>query len=678
MTAAELRARVWCGAACALAQIAATAAGMVPWWALPFTLALTVAVSQPSGPVNAARARLTRGAGVASVAAFASIIAVRTINQGRQGIVDPTATLRSLSEALVVLSLIMAPSARTPREHRVWLTVTTGVLVAAAAGGRTLSDGAFAITAWIVVLVATNKVQVTDAYAGGAVPAAVIGMHPKQRFSLVGRADATIPIISALVAGAIVFLALPAGLGGAGLVRQIERSVQQANLALANRADVGVDTHGFGDLSLLVRGTLPDTPLLRVPLDSPPLWRATFYRTYTGTSWENFGPGETFVPTQVLPGPTVNVPATTDDPPAIGGVTRTDRVEVEPAAHADLIWAPGVPVRVSGTLDQVREVVRGSDNVRVFGTPGQATTSYQVTTVVPPTRSAVLTAARGAGPRAKVWTSLPPSLPPEVTTLAHRVTAGATTRYAVVTDIERYLAGHERYSLAAPIPPRGKDAVDEFLFHTHIGFCELFASAEAVMLRTLGVPARVVSGLAYGARSGSTRLYTAANAHAWVEIYYPGVGWSPSDPTAGVTLLGASKGGGSVFSRVFNDLARVIPGGRLAVAVIGALMLVGLGWFVRRAVRDGDVWRRRRNDAVRPPGPVLAAFLRMAKSRAGPPPRAASETARQYLARVGGVRPDVGAAVVALEQELYGEAPPTDAEIRAAVETFDSLVAPTR
>ena len=133
MTANERRARIWCGAACAFAQVAATAAGMVPWWALPITLALTVAVSQPTGPVDPKRAILTRNAGVASVAVFSTIIAMRTISQGREGIVDPTSTLRSLSEALVVLSLIMAPQARTPREHRVWLTVTTGVLVAAAA-----------------------------------------------------------------------------------------------------------------------------------------------------------------------------------------------------------------------------------------------------------------------------------------------------------------------------------------------------------------------------------------------------------------------------------------------------------------------------------------------------------------------------------------------------------------
>ncbi|MGN6472286.1 MAG: DUF4129 domain-containing transglutaminase family protein [Mycobacteriales bacterium] len=674
MTAAELRARTWCGAACALSQVAATAAGMVPWWGLPFTLALTVAVSQPRGPVDQTRARLTRGAGVASVAAFAAIIAVRTVSQGRQGVVDPTSTLRSLTEALVVLSLIMAPSARTPREHRVWLTVTTGVLVAAAAGGRSIGDGVLAVSAWIVLLVATNKVQLTDAYTNGAVPAVVVGLPVGEQRSLARRADTVIPIIATLVAGVIVFLALPASLGGGDLARSLARHVQRANLVLVDRQDVGVDTRGFGDLSLLVRGQLPNTPILRVPASSPGLWRATFYRYYTGTEWTNNGGGLS----SEQPGPSAALPRFPADLPARGGTARTDRVEVEPGADADLVWSPGVVTHLSGDASEIRRIIRGEENIRVVGDLGHPLTSYTVRSVVAPEAASVLEAARGSSLSDTTWTSLPRELPAEVATLAHQVTAHATNRYQMVSAIQTYLRHHEVYSLAAPVPGRGKDAVDDFLFHTHVGFCELFASADAVMLRTLGIPARVVSGLAYGRPIGSTRVYTAENAHAWVEVYYPGIGWSPTDPTAGVQLAGEATSNPSIFSQVFDALARVVPGGRLAVAVIGAAVLVLIGWLLRRAFRGRTPLRRGRRSAPRAPGPVLAAFLRMTRSRDGPPPRAAAETPRQYLARVGGARPDVGAAVVALEQELYGAGPPSDAEVRAAIETFDSLVTPSR
>jgi transglutaminase-like putative cysteine protease len=605
---------------------------------------------------------------------FATVIALRSVSQGREGLVDPTATLRSLTEALVVLSLIMAPSARTPREHRVWLTVTTGVLVSAAAGGNGASAVVLVVISWVVLLVATNRVQVTDAYAHGAVPAVVIGMSEQERMSTLGRADTIIPIVATFVAGAIVFLALPAGLGGGDLARRLASHARQANLAVADRDQIGVDTRGFGDLSLLVRGELPDTPLLRVPASSPPLWRATFYRFYTGTSWENSQRGLDSL--RPRPGPAAKVPTIADDPPAHGSVTRTDQVQVEPAANADLIWSPGVPIRVAGSATQVRDIVRGDDNVRIFGDPGVPMTSYTVKSVVAPTDETLLARAHGADPDVGTWTSLPVSLPSEVGTLAAQVTAGATDRFDAVRAIERYLGAHERYSLFAPVPPRGRDAVDDFLFDTHVGFCELFASAEAVMLRTLGIPARVVSGLAYGTTDGATRLYTAANAHAWVEVYYPGVGWSPSDPTAGVPLADTPPRHQSLVSRAFNAMASAIPGGRIALAVLGAVLLVAVGWMTRRSVVGRGLGGRRA--ATGPPGPVLSAFLRMTRNRHGPPPRAPAETARQYLSRVGGVRPDVVAAVDALEQELYGERPPGDVAVQAAIETFDSLVAPTR
>ncbi|HVT65223.1 MAG TPA: transglutaminase domain-containing protein [Mycobacteriales bacterium] len=670
MTEAELKARNWCGAACAASQLGATSAGMLPWWALPFTLAMTVAVTLPTGPVDQFRARLTRVLGVASVSAFTTIVAVRSISEGKRGLVNPTATLRSLTEALVVLSLIMAPNARTPREHRVWLTVTLGVLVAAAAGGRTSGVAVMIAVGWVVVLIATNRVQVTDAYADGAVPGAIVGMPVKERVSLLGQADTVFPIVATLAVGAVVFVAVPVGFGSGDLARRIARSVQRANLEIVDRDNVGVDTRGFGDLSLLVRGQLPDTPIIRVPLDSPELWRGTFYRSYTGTEWTNFGNGGL----QDVAGSSVTLPSYADDPPARGGVTRTDRVEVEPGAGASLVWAPGVVEHVTTDPTQVRGLLRSPANIRLLSA-GRPLTSYTVRSVVAPASHDVLTSARGPDLADAGWTQLPSNLPTEVGALARQITAGSSSRYEMVDAVESYLRDHEQYSLDTPIPRRGHDAVDEFLFHTHVGFCELFASAEAVLLRSVGVPTRVVSGLAYGIPQGNERLFTAKNAHAWDEVYYPGVGWSPSDPTAGVALAGDGSGGQSLLSRAFDAVAKLVPGGRLVLSVIGAALFVLLGWIIRQLARGRGLGRRRRGPA-RPPGPVLAAFLRMTRSRHGPPPRAPAETPRQYLARVGGARSGVDAAVLALEQELYGESPPSDAEVRAAIETFDSMMTP--
>jgi transglutaminase-like putative cysteine protease len=668
MTALELRARNWASAACAVAQIAATAAGMVPWWALPVTLTLTMVVSRPPGPVNPIGSRVTRSAGVACVAAFAALIAVHSVAAGGVG-ADPVTTLRSLSEALVVLSLLIAPTARTSREHRVWLTVTTGILVAAAAGGHSLSCAGLDLLSWVVLLVAIAKVQITAAYADGAVIATVTGPAPKPAVLSMWQTDSVVPVLAALAAGTVVFYALPGGLGGGDLARRIATQVGgNSDTGNETRENVGVDTFGSGDLSLLVRGQLPDTPLLRVPLSSPTLWRGTIYRDYTGSSWED-GVNDQFVS---LNGPSVAIPTSTDDPPA-NGHSETDRAQIVDGNIADLIWAPGVITHLSGRRDQIQRIFRSANNVRAYGQPLHPLRAYTVTSTVAPSRPAELSrAAGGADPADPVWTQLPPTLPTAVSQLAHRITASATNRYQQVTDLERYLRANETYSQNSPVPGAGQDAVGDFLLRDHVGFCEQFASAEAVMLRTLGVPARVVTGLAGGIRTGDARLYTAADAHAWVEVYYPGVGWSPTDPTAGVQLAPAAADHSSVVSRALRAIAAALPGGRLTLGVLTAALLVLACWLFGAL---GSTSRRRsaRRGPAPSSGPVLAAFLRMTRHRRVPAPRAAPETAREYLGRVS--PPGTATAPLAtLEQEMYGAAPPEEPAVVAAVAAFDSLV----
>jgi hypothetical protein len=82
--------------------------------------------------------------------------------------------------------------------------------------------------------------------------------------------------------------------------------------------------------------------------------------------------------------------------------------------------------------------------------------------------------------------------------------------------------------------------------------------------------------------------------------------------------------------------------------------------------------------AGREPGPVLAAFLRATLHRHGPPPRAPAETARQYIYRLGPPDGGLSDALVTLEQELYGEAPPDEVSVDAAVHAFEGLVSEPR
>src|SRR5205823_5711685 len=209
------------------------------------------------------------------------------------------------------------------------------------------------------------------------------------------------------------------------------------------------------------------------------------------------------------------------------------------------------------------------------------------------------------------WLALPGLLPARVRGLARELTASAPSRYDQVAAVATYLRSHETYRLDSPVPAPGADAVDDFLFVSHTGFCEQFASAEVVLLRAAGVPARLVTGFAYGVPDADgRRLFRASDAHAWVEVWYPGVGWSASDPPAGARLASSPA---SLLDRLVAVLgaapsARAVAAAVVVVAAVSAALVVLVGRRFarrRRSSPGGDLaW-----DAVEPAGrPLLRAF----------------------------------------------------------------------
>jgi protein-glutamine gamma-glutamyltransferase len=270
---------------------------------------------------------------------------------------------------------------------------------------------------------------------------------------------------------------------------------------------------------------------------------------------------------------------------------------------------------------------------------------------------------QGVGP---LW--LPAQLPSRVAQLARQVTSGAATRYDAVRSVELFLAERATYRLDSPVPPPGRDAVDHFLFDARTGFCEQFASAEAVLLRAVGIPARLVTGFAGGAPRDGGRLLRAADAHAWVEVWYPGVGWVASDPTAGAQL---ADGTGSFLNRV-DDLLRSLQDRAGLLGASGALLaLLGLAWWAaRRRTRP-----RAASAAARSSSPVVAAFLRLeaALERAGTP-RAPAESLSELALRLP-AEPPVAEAMAVLEQVCYAGRPPDAQAVQGAVRAIDDAAA---
>lgn len=139
---------------------------------------------------------------------------------------------------------------------------------------------------------------------------------------------------------------------------------------------------------------------------------------------------------------------------------------------------------------------------------------------------------------------LPASVPGRVLTLARELTAVSPTPYDRAVAIEGYLRTFP-YNLDVPSIPSDEDLADYFLFSLREGYCDYYASAMVVLVRGAGLPARLVTGF-YAEEFSQDDLrtvLTADQAHSWVEIYFPGYGWIPFEPTAGRPALPRTESG---------------------------------------------------------------------------------------------------------------------------------------
>jgi transglutaminase-like putative cysteine protease len=132
------------------------------------------------------------------------------------------------------------------------------------------------------------------------------------------------------------------------------------------------------------------------------------------------------------------------------------------------------------------------------------------------------------------YLQVPSDVTERMVVLAGDLTAGKQTPYQKAVSVTQYLRTNYEYQAVIPAPPRKADPVDWFLFDYKKGFCNYYASAEVLLLRIAGVPARLSVGYTQGIPDGSGNGFTVYenDSHAWPEVYFPGYGWIPFEPTA--------------------------------------------------------------------------------------------------------------------------------------------------
>ncbi|HXK34455.1 MAG TPA: transglutaminase domain-containing protein [Dehalococcoidia bacterium] len=283
------------------------------------------------------------------------------------------------------------------------------------------------------------------------------------------------------------------------------------------------------------------------------------------------------------------------------------------------------------------------------------------------------------------YLQLPDRLPERVRLKAEEVTAGAATPYDQAVAVEDYVRSFP-VDFDIDAPPPGQDTVDYFLFDLQRGYFDYHASAMAVLLRTLGVPARVSTGyvVAPMQREGDSNTFslTERQAFAWPEVYFPGVGWVEFSPTpnqprinrpgtpaptpsanpAGRAASGDELGLGNLAEDEIDDAPLGPDEGGVAESAGGGgavwpalLSLAGIGIFL--ALLAGGArfaWGYGLGGLPRPAQMWEKAVRLAALSNARP---RMSETPREYAARLAAQQPDagdIGYLAAAYERTRFG------------------------
>lgn len=490
----------------------------------------------------------------------------------------------------------------------------------------------------------------------------------------------TATVVAVVLGGAGLFAVLPpAGQSRAvTFPQQLAGSVPVPNAGGLSNPSLGGDDPGAGkqtsggrasfgyfgftdNLDTSVRGRPDDTLVMRVRSSSPDFWRGQTFDAWDGRRWSisDAKPGS------VVGDAPVDVPLAADEQGTSTGPELVQTFYLE-RPGPNLIFGAR-PISTLYFPD--RHLFQLVDGTLRAGVSLEEDSVYTVVSRRPFATEAILRDSDGSATavpdRIKARYTGLPAVPQRVRDLARDVTASAPTTYDKIQALEAWFGANTRYTLDVPALPDGADAVEQYLFEDRIGFCEQIASSLVVMLRSLGVPARLAVGYTPGERNPFTGLYEvrASDAHSWAEVWFPGVGWQSFDPTASVPLSGdgglsrASSGLPSYLAQRLPHPPAWLVSTVLPLTAAAVIVFMVAGWWRSR---------RRRRGARRSWADTSLARLEAlgeAQGRQRRPSETAAELARALSRSGGDGRLDQVAAIVT--RDAFSGTPVSDAERRA-------------
>ncbi len=421
-----------------------------------------------------------------------------------------------------------------------------------------------------------------------------------------------------------------------------------------------------------VRASLGDQVVMRVRATRPNFWIGQTYDRWTGQDWlQSAEPVDGKNVVRLESGSPFAIPVAQDEvsPQASGtlDIQTFYLAESGPnlvfhADNAQRVYLQSRSLFLTGDGTIVSSTSMGQGTIYTVVSSDNQATAAQLRAATVPLPPADPAADQLAPDLVDRYLRLPHPYP-RVAALAASITAGSSTpgdtdprTYDKVAAVERWMASHVRYTTDIPPLAPGADAVDSFLFGSRLGFCEQISTATVVMLRSLGIPAREAVGYVPGAYNPITDLYDvqAKDAHAWVQVWFPGYGWQNFDPTAVVPLANPSPG--SVLARSAGRFLAGLPWVPLGLVVVPA---AGTVLYLRHRRRRPPTWAHQ-----------VAADLGHGGTRLGLP-RHAHETLTAYGTRLAAADPAyaqgiLGAALL-VERATYGGIEPTADQIARAL-----------